>query len=756
MRVYHSIIVFAVAAGLVTLAAQPLVASQHIIPQYFDYTLEPVTLPEKSGPVDLLFTFKMKPEYECDSVLVQAAPWKELVYDGPAEFWASLAETGEYSTTLSVTVPPNDTSAIFLTLKCPGRGQLLTKAFITTADAIEVLDYIPTPIGPEPPRPQRRINRSRIDPDNPPKVIDTDKRVEPFVEPTEEEIRQRRRESQMREMRELEKQPLTSQGSQQIVIDGTYYIRYRGETKFHVAQPVTDTWAYAQRLTDSLRALPPDTEYDVVLHLSEPKQLELARKLTDSLVLSNRPDFYLTRTTKAVLKQLDAIGVDVGYLNQLPHNMFLPASDTSGPDGDEASDSVPAPDQEMMPGDLETLLFLEDFESPYWPGIWQVEDVISASGADYWGRVSCQKRYGTYSCWCNGTGSRAACTSYDDWIGANMWTTQPIDISGYDSVNVTYYHWYDLGVYEQAGYAILYSFDGVAWTAIEQFWSGSSYNWQQSELGIPANGESSLYLKFLFYHAAEGFNEEGIYVDHISVNGYYPPNLSVYAPSGWDYPLVLSSVPGTHTVNTLYSGETVYIDWCAKNTGAGPCGAFQVSLIDVISPTYIVEIDSWQCDPLDPGDSIVMQDLQYVLYGSFKDLVLSVDPTYQVYETSEDDNKFRKLFYLESASITFSGYTKYWDMNPEADSTLPIRNAVIEMLDDEGASNPELVAMTTTDDYGYFSFPTVDNYDDPQDISDRRDIFFRINSENEAAQSQLLNQTPYWESDVATDLPSGV
>ncbi|MCD6248779.1 MAG: hypothetical protein J7J98_00430 [candidate division Zixibacteria bacterium] len=120
MRIHPRVIAVAVAAGLVTLTAQPLVATMPTTPQYFDYTLEPKSLPDNPGPVELEFTLKMKPEYECDSVLVQVGVWKQLVYNGPAEFWASLVETGEYSTTLSVIVPPNDTSALNIRLTCRG------------------------------------------------------------------------------------------------------------------------------------------------------------------------------------------------------------------------------------------------------------------------------------------------------------------------------------------------------------------------------------------------------------------------------------------------------------------------------------------------------------------------------------------------------------------------------------------------------------------------------------------------------------
>lgn len=147
MRVYRFVILLGVVVGLVTLASQALHATppRSGIPKCFDYTLEPKSLPDNGGPVELDFTFTMKPEYECDSVKVQVGVWKRLVYDGPKEFWVSLAETGEYSTTLSVTVAPNDTSVLFMNLSCQGCSQDFAKTFITTGDAMEVFDYVPTP-----------------------------------------------------------------------------------------------------------------------------------------------------------------------------------------------------------------------------------------------------------------------------------------------------------------------------------------------------------------------------------------------------------------------------------------------------------------------------------------------------------------------------------------------------------------------------------------------------------------------------------
>ena len=57
------------------------------------------------------------------------------------------------------------------------------------------------------------------------------------------------------------------------------------------------------------------------------------------------------------------------------------------------------------------------------------------------------------------------------------------------------------------------------------------------------------------------------------------PDLRPYAPSGYPYPVVPSSVQGTHTVNTLYAGQTTYFDWHFTNSGnATASGDFHVEL----------------------------------------------------------------------------------------------------------------------------------------------------------------------------------
>jgi hypothetical protein len=57
------------------------------------------------------------------------------------------------------------------------------------------------------------------------------------------------------------------------------------------------------------------------------------------------------------------------------------------------------------------------------------------------------------------------------------------------------------------------------------------------------------------------------------------PDLHPYARFGYPYPVVPSSIQGTHEVNTLYAGQTTYFDWFFANSGnATASGNFYVEL----------------------------------------------------------------------------------------------------------------------------------------------------------------------------------
>ncbi|OQX26588.1 MAG: hypothetical protein BWK80_09755, partial [Desulfobacteraceae bacterium IS3] len=55
----------------------------------------------------------------------------------------------------------------------------------------------------------------------------------------------------------------------------------------------------------------------------------------------------------------------------------------------------------------------------------------------------------------------------------------------------------------------------------------------------------------------------------ITESGKGQPNLLPYQPTGWDDKIVVSRETGTHTENTVYVGETAYIDFAYQNKGDG-------------------------------------------------------------------------------------------------------------------------------------------------------------------------------------------
>ena len=130
------------------------------------------------------------------------------------------------------------------------------------------------------------------------------------------------------------------------------------------------------------------------------------------------------------------------------------------------------------------------------------------------------------------------------------------------------------------------------------------------------------------------------------------PDLHPYAPPGYPYPVVPSSVPGTHEVDTLYAGQDTYFDWHFINSGIGTAeGSFHVELW--VGDTRYIRypysdygagwsggFDDWAETIPDPGWHTVK---------------LITDPDDTIAETDEDNNVWEQDFYWEpftQASIT--------------------------------------------------------------------------------------------------------
>jgi len=120
------------------------------------------------------------------------------------------------------------------------------------------------------------------------------------------------------------------------------------------------------------------------------------------------------------------------------------------------------------------------------------------------------------------------------------------------------------------------------------------------------------------------------------------PDLRPYAPPGYPYPVVPSSVQGTHEVNTLYAGQPTYFDWHFINGGnAVAPGTFYVELwVDDyrvlrypqpdFSPGQVGGFDDWAHTVTIPGWHTVR---------------LITDPDDTVDGSDENNNVWEHLFY---------------------------------------------------------------------------------------------------------------
>jgi hypothetical protein len=129
--------------------------------------------------------------------------------------------------------------------------------------------------------------------------------------------------------------------------------------------------------------------------------------------------------------------------------------------------------------------------------------------------------------------------------------------------------------------------------------------------------------------------------------GTAQPNLTPYTPSGWDYPIVPSSVRGTTRVNTLYTGQPTYIDWAVINNGSATAsGRFYSYLYldgnrigswytDNLAAGYYAYVSDWSCTVNTPG---------------WHTLKIVADATGAIAESNENDNTWERNFYWEGAA----------------------------------------------------------------------------------------------------------
>jgi immune inhibitor A len=184
--------------------------------------------------------------------------------------------------------------------------------------------------------------------------------------------------------------------------------------------------------------------------------------------------------------------------------------------------------------------------------------------------------------------------------------------------------------------------------------SGDSGGWlfENFDLtSVPAlgdvTGDSSVWIAFVF--TSDGsVVDDGAFVDDIVLDKYVPdtqPNLVPYTPSGWDYPIVPSSVTGTNTLNDLYADLDTYIDWTVANVGGAD-----------ISQTFYTclyydgsEIQCWYTNGLSQGYYTWVEDwiLNLTPTQGWHTLKIVTDVYNDVAESNESDNEWQNDFYWD-------------------------------------------------------------------------------------------------------------
>ena len=200
------------------------------------------------------------------------------------------------------------------------------------------------------------------------------------------------------------------------------------------------------------------------------------------------------------------------------------------------------------------------------------------------------------------TQQKSHSSSHSQWYGqegtgnyetggrsAGTLTSPAIDVSGTDSVTVSFWHWRSVFYYPpwtgQDRTTGEYSLDGGGWT---QFWyedsqDPSQYSWQQVLYDVTTTGASSLQLRFGFDTWAIGSYDD--------YPGWFIDDVTVFGPA--------SAPPPTAASFRVDSGGNMLSDGTVR-AAAFECVAADVAewvpVSEPVEPGDLVELD-----PLNPG-----------------------------------------------------------------------------------------------------------------------------------------------------------
>lgn len=467
---------------------------------------------------------------------------------------------------------------------------------------------------------------------------------------------------QMERMLERSQLPLEDAEEEVFLIDGQVWARQKGESDFHIVQPVSDSDPNTATLIRD-----DHSPRDLVVRVETQELLD--RLVADGLVPVALPDAPYYRVQ--LLKSQTAI------LSEL-HLPTAPFPRRPEPFDDESAETPKNPSPPMAPGDgTRDTIFFEGFEGA-WPGSWSLGDDNSNSGYDYWGDVNCRSASDYWSGWCSDIGDMTDCDQHDNYMDAYI-RSPGIDVSAYEDVQLHFDVWYETESCCDSLYRY-YSSDGATWYKSATAYAGSSGGWDAETFNL--NGFATYYVKWIF-HSDYSVTYEGAYLDNITVSGtpvaVDEPNLRPYAPSGWDHPIVPSSVPGTNTVGTLFADQTTYIDWAVVNDGDADAGEFYTALY--IDGDYVTR---WRTSSLSVNYYASIEDYTRTLSSGWHELEIVADYLNEVDEEDESDNSYSRNFqWIDPSLPNLEPYAPSgWDY-PVVPASIPGTNTVNTLYADQ-------------------------------------------------------------------------
>jgi len=167
----------------------------------------------------------------------------------------------------------------------------------------------------------------------------------------------------------------------------------------------------------------------------------------------------------------------------------------------------------------------EGFEDDSWYDDWNRTDHNSDSGSDYWGGTTYRSYAGSRSAWCAQVGSSSVNALpnyvnhyYDQDMQAALQVCIP-DLSGYDTVTLTFEYWASTGTTVLNDYLEVRAWMGFYWQHLWKQPTVSSGGWSYIALSLPLE---TTWVSFTFVSDdSVGLGPyEGVYIDSVLIYGW--------------------------------------------------------------------------------------------------------------------------------------------------------------------------------------------------------------------------------------------